>query len=88
MHELGSDNVLLALIVFEDASTQTCEPLYCIFAVMISNMVAILFQVFHGCNKFFLAVSLLNIHESKRFKKGAFRIWGSMPLNDKAVQTK
>ena len=45
--EVGSDNVLLALIVFEDASfaTQTCEPqsLYCIFAVMISNMVAILF---------------------------------------------
>ena len=32
MHELGSDNVLLALIVFEDASTQTREPLYCIFA--------------------------------------------------------
>ena len=43
--ELGSDNVLLALIVFEDASfaTQTCEPLYGIFAVMISNMVAIHF---------------------------------------------
>ena len=41
--EVGSDNVLLALIVFEDVSfaTQTCEPLYCIFAVMISNMVAI-----------------------------------------------
>ena len=45
MHELGSDNVLFALIVLEDASfaTQTCEPLYGIFAVMISNMVAILF---------------------------------------------
>ena len=44
-HEVGSDNVLLALIVFNDASfaTQTCEPLYGIFAVMISNMVAILF---------------------------------------------
>ena len=28
MHELGSDNILLALIVFEDASTQTREPLY------------------------------------------------------------
>ena len=43
--EVGSDNVLLALIVFEDASvaTQTCEPLYGIFAVMISNMVAIFF---------------------------------------------
>ena len=43
--EVGYDNVLLAVIVFEDASfaTQTCEPLYGIFAVMISNMVAILF---------------------------------------------
>ena len=45
MHKLGSDNVLFALIVLEDASfaSQTCEPLYGIFAVMISNMVAILF---------------------------------------------
>ena len=43
MHAMGSDNLLLALIVFKDASTQTHEPLYCIFAVMISNMVAILF---------------------------------------------
>ena len=43
--EVGSDNVLLALIAFEDASfaSQTCEHLLCIFAVMISNMVAILF---------------------------------------------
>ena len=47
--EVGSDNIFLALIVFEDASfaTQTFEPqsLYRdgIFAVMISNMVAILF---------------------------------------------
>ena len=41
--EVGYDNVLLALIVFEDASTQTREPRYCIFASMISNMVAILF---------------------------------------------
>ena len=44
--EFGSDNVLLAFVVFEDASiaTYTCEPLYCIFAVMmmISNMVAII----------------------------------------------
>ena len=43
--EVGSDNVLLALVVFEDVwyAMQTCEPLYGIFAVMISNMVAILF---------------------------------------------
>ena len=43
--EVGSDNVLFALIVLEDASfaLQTCESPYCIFAVMISNMVAILF---------------------------------------------
>ena len=45
--EVGYDNVLLALLAFEDASfaMQTCEPqsLYGIFAVMISNMVAILF---------------------------------------------
>jgi len=34
--ELGSDNVLLAFVVFEDASiaTHTCEPLNYIFAVM------------------------------------------------------
>ena len=43
--EVGSDNVLLAVIAFEDASfaMQTCERLYGIFAVMISNMVAIPF---------------------------------------------
>ena len=43
--EVGYDNVLLALLAVEDASfaKQTCEPLYGIFAVMISNMVAILF---------------------------------------------
>ena len=37
--EVGYDNVLLALLAFEDASfaMQTCEPLYGIFAVMISN---------------------------------------------------
>ena len=73
------------MVVFEDASfaTQTCEPVYGMFAVMTSNMVAILF---HGFNKaFFLVVSLLNIHESKRFKKGVFRFWGCMPLYDKAA---
>ena len=45
MHELGSDNVLFALIVLEDVTfaSQTCEPLYGIFAVMISNMVVIFF---------------------------------------------
>ena len=43
--EVCSDNVLLALVVFENVSfaMQTCEPLYGIFAVIISNMVAILF---------------------------------------------
>ena len=43
--EVGYDNVLLALLAVEDAffAMQTCEPLYGIFAVMISNMVAILF---------------------------------------------
>ena len=43
--EVGSDKVLLALVVFEDESfaMQCCEPLYGISAVMISNMVAILF---------------------------------------------
>ena len=43
--EVGYDNVLLALIVFENVSfaTQTCEPLDGIFAIMISNMVVIFF---------------------------------------------
>ena len=43
--EVGFDNILLTLIIFEGASfaMQTCEPLYGIFAVMNSNMVAILF---------------------------------------------
>ena len=43
--EVNSDNVLLAFVIFEDVSfaKQTNEPLYSIFAVMISNMVAILF---------------------------------------------
>jgi hypothetical protein len=27
-----------------------------------------------------LAVTLLNIHESARFKKGAFRFWGCLPV--------
>ena len=27
-----------------------------------------------------LTVTLLNIHESKRFKKGAFRFWGCLPV--------
>ena len=43
--DVGSDNGLVAIVVFEDESfaMQGCEPLYGIFAVMISNMVAILF---------------------------------------------
>ena len=33
----------------------------------------------------FLAVSVLNTHESKRFKKGAFRFWGCMPIYDQSA---
>ena len=42
--EVGYDNVLLALLAVDVSfAKQTCEPLNGIFAVMISNMVAILF---------------------------------------------
>ena len=41
--EVGSENVLLAQVIFASFAMQTCEPLHGIFAVMISNMVAILF---------------------------------------------
>ena len=42
---VGPDNVLLGMVIFEDESfaTQGVEPLNGIFAVMISNMFAILF---------------------------------------------
>ena len=51
---VGSDNVLVALVVFEDESyaTNGCEPLYGIFAVMFSNMVAMLFIAWM-CQSFF-----------------------------------
>ena len=33
----------------------------------------------------FLAVTLLNLHESARFKKGAFRFWGCLPVYSAAA---
>jgi hypothetical protein len=32
-----------------------------------------------------LAVTLLNIHESARFKTGAFRFWGCLPLPESSA---
>ena len=32
-----------------------------------------------------VAATVLNIHESKRFKKGAFRFWGCLPVYDSAA---
>jgi len=43
--DVGGNNVLLALVVFGDASfaVHGCDPLYGIFSVVISNMFSILF---------------------------------------------
>jgi hypothetical protein len=34
-----------------------------------------------------LTVTLLNIHESKRFKKGAFKFWGCLPVYQAGAAT-
>ena len=41
-------SVLLGIVVFEDEffATQGVEPMYCMFAVMISNMFAIIFNLY------------------------------------------
>jgi hypothetical protein len=84
VRQIGSGHVLIALVVFQDGSwvrtNLSCEPLYGKLDCLIWYHFCILSLYCSFCSVAVLAITLLNIHESTRFKKGEFRFWGCLPV--------
>ena len=66
VRKIGQGHILVALVVFQNGSWVKMN-LTC--------------EPLYGLCRV-LAVTLLNIHESQRFKKGAFRFWGAFLCSD------